>query len=260
MPFTLIPMVVFVAFALFAFARMNRRLKSVDLGPALRRFFTHTEYKFTDASKAGLEAQLALAEERMAPMLRGAPETIDFELVREYRGLRVEHRQYVAQSSSDANARVFSATWSAPIERAPKIKWQVASKRLRGAGQALASAVTHMHRNWSPAYPVRTRCGDAELDEAFDFYVTDAAALRRLVISDELKAGLLSFAEVDALVADDEISFFDPFQKNLLQAMGGRKAALSGELDAGQRFEMTAAMHDQIAQLLALLHQASTAA
>ena len=71
-----------------------------------------------------------------------------------------------------------------------------------------------------------------------------------------LKELLLGCAEVDLTVTRDAVTFSYLFQKNLNAGLGGAVGRMASGGDVGQQMMLQIAVHDRIAELLAVTSRA----
>jgi hypothetical protein len=254
----MLPVILMAAFGAYAVWTMARRKKALqDLGPAFRRFFEQTGYRHAEIVQAPLEDQVRLGEQKLQQMFRGgaAHET---HYVRNYHGALVHHRSYVGgETRGLSQVTVCSCTWTLPLAPPPRALWQIADRSLTGVGKALKEAFSSTTRDWSPVYPTRIETGNPELDRRYVVYGVDPEAVRRALAAPGLAELLAGCVEVDLCVRPDGVTFSDPFQKNIRAGMGGTIGVMAGGFDYGRFMDSTIAIHERIAQLLAVSARAS---
>lgn len=259
MIFKLLPMVLLVGVAFFVFRNLGKRTAAAqqNLGPALHTFLERTGYRMLGSPDASLEEHVKLATAAMAPMW--AAQAYEFTVVRDVHGGQQEHMQAV--EVHDEGGRTMWANWSAKRDDSdPYVGFQVAAKSLTSTfTKSVKEALTKRHRHFGTAYSTQFESGDAELDDAFDFFAeeADVEKAQRAIASKGVKEALLSLEEVSVVVNDDGVFFNDPFQKNLLSGVGGTAGLMAIGGDPAKYYDLVAPVHDTIAELIAVVDRAS---
>jgi hypothetical protein len=252
------PLIIFGAFGAYAVWMMSKRKKALQtLGPAFRRFFEQTGYRYAEIPQAPIEDHVKMAEAKTQQLYKGgaAHET---NYVRDYHGAIIHHRSYMGgETRGLSQVTVMSCTWTMPVATPPRVLWQIADKSLTGFGKALKEAFSNTTRNWKPAYPTQIETGDPELDKRFVVFGTDPDAVRRALAAPGLKQLLVGCTEVDLCVRVDAVTFSDPFQKNIRAGMGGTIGAMAAGFDYARFMDSTIPIHDRISSLLATAARAS---
>lgn len=230
-------------------ARARSRKTAATLRPALRAFLQRTGYRYADVPSAELEDHAARGEEVFKNLGRG----YQARLIRDYHGVPV-HNVQVGQVTHDGWAVDYS--WLVPLAGRPRVRLQVADRSLAGVGKAVKEAFSSTRRQWEPRYPQEVRLGDPELARRFVCFADDPAAAHAALAAPGLKPLLLAAAEVDLVVSDTEVRFADPFQKNLNAGLGGTVGMMSMGGDVAKIMALQVAVHDQIAELLAVTARA----
>ncbi len=252
----IISLVLFGGFAYFAFRMMSKRgTAPANLGAGIRTFLERSGYRDALQPTAPIEQQTQMMEERIKPMFTGADTPFELNLIRDFHGVPVKHYQS-AESNPETGGRVFRANW-AIRPTTPRVRWQAAAKSLTGAGKAIKEAFSNRNISWSPQFPTKVESGDRELDAKLNFYGESAAEVQRVLANPQLKAALLALEEPSLYVMEDEVSFSDPFQKNLLAGVGGTMGMMAIGNDPGKYYELTLPVHDRISELLVIAQKAS---
>lgn len=240
------PLVMMVAFGGYYFWTMSKRQKALaDSGPALRDFFQRTGYRFADMPPEPFEAHIQRATHEMQAGNAG-----NTHYVRNFHGIPI-HFQQAFQNT--ANGYSMSCSWSAELPRPPAIPFHVADRSLSSVGKAVYEAFSNMTREWTPKHPQDVVTGIPNLDQRFKVMGRDANAVRALFQRDPaLVAAILQQVEVDLWVDERRVVFADPMQKNMNAGMGGTVGSMAIGFDMVKRLELSMAVHDRIAELLAL--------
>jgi hypothetical protein len=257
---TLLPLLLVAVFGAYAVWMMLKRKKAVqNLGPAFRRFFEQTGYRFTEIRNAPLEEHVQLLEQKTRD-LQGGTGSYSLDLVRDFHGVPVRYQMYMGapQTSGSDAGWVMWCRWSMALDQAPRVLWEVADKKLASMGKAIKEAFTKTKRKWEPAYSQRIEVDDPELKGRFMVYGEDPEAVVVVLQNPALKQHLLDSTEVDLCVARNEVYFSDPFQKNLRAGMGGTLGAMATGLDYGKMMDLSIPVHDRITELLAVAMRASS--
>jgi len=110
------PLILFAAFGAYAVWMMSKRKKALaNLGPAFRRFFEQTGYRYAEIPQAPIEDHVKMAEAKTQQMYKGgaAHET---NYVRDYHGALIHHRSYVGgEQRGLSQVTVMSCTWTMPV-------------------------------------------------------------------------------------------------------------------------------------------------
>ncbi len=257
----LLPIVMMGAFGAYAYwMSQKRKAAMANLGPALRRFFERTGYRYSHLQQAPIEEQVRAADEKWQAMAKGQGGNFEMDLIRDFHGATVRHHQYMgADPGGNANVYVMSCSWQMAHDQPARTRFQAAAKSLSSVGKAVREAFGNSKRQWEAAYPHKIESGDPELDKALVFYGDDAEAVKRALAYPGLKEAMLGVQELDLQAGSEGVSFSDPSQKNLRAGMGGTLGAMAVGMDYGKLFDLTIPVHDQIAELLALASRAAQA-
>jgi hypothetical protein len=245
------PLVMMLAFGGYYAWMMSKRSKALsDAGPALRDFFQRTGYRYADMPPEPLEPHI---QRGTYEMQAGNAGTTHY--VRNFHGLPI-HFQQAYQATP--NGYSISCSWWAELPRPPAVPFQVADRGLSSIGKAVYEAFSNMTRTWSPLHPVEVTTGMPPIDQRFRVFGRDAASVAAIFQRDAaLVAALGQQVEVDLWIDDRRAVFSDPMQKNMNAGMGGTVGSMAIGFDMAKRFEISMAVHDRIAELLALAVRAA---
>jgi hypothetical protein len=110
-----------------------------------------------------------------------------------------------------------SYVWTTPSPSAHRL--HVVERRVaEGLRGALKDEAMGRERGFQPAWPTHFPTGDPELDRRFRVYAPTAA---HAAAARALKAELLALTHVELQADEQGVRLSDPFQENLLAAMGG---------------------------------------
>lgn len=253
----MITILLLAAFGGFAVFTMAKRKKAMaNLGPAFRRFFETTGFRFAEMPQAPLDDHVRLAEQKMREMSKGKFEQ---HLVKNFQGMPLHHEQTMCSEwRAGTTTTTMSCRWTMPLAQPPRVLWQIADKSLSGLGKAVKEAFSNTTRDWSPTYRTRIETGDPVLDKRFVIFGHDAGSVVRLLATPGLKELLLACTEVDLCVRESDVYFADPFQKNIRAGMGGTLGAMAIGTDYGKFVDSTIPVHERMGQLLALAARVSS--
>jgi len=250
----ILPLLLLGAFAAYAFWAMNKRKKAMEnLGPAFRRFFENTGYRYVELGDAPLEAHVEHTEKKWRQMM-GPQRTFEQRLVRDFHGAKIFWDSFMGPEGS---SYVMSCSWSLKLPNPPRVPWQAADKSLSSMGKAVKEAFSNSTRSWKARYPTAVQAGDPELDKKILFFGEDAQAVQQVLQTAGLKELLLSCTEVDLVVGADEVRFADPMQKNIRAAMGGTIGMMASGTDYGKFMDLSVAVHEKLTELLVVAARAS---
>lgn len=240
------PVVMMAAFGGYYFWTMSKRQKALaEAGPALRDFFQRTGYRYADMPPEPFEAHMQRATHEMHAGNNGTTH-----YVRGFHGIPIHFQQAYQHTGSGYS---MSCSWSAELPRPPAIPFHIADRSLSSVGKAVYEAFSNMTRQWSPKHPQEAVTGIPEVDQRFRVMGRDANAVRALFQRDPaLVAAILQQVEVDLWVDERRIVFADPMQKNMNAEMGGTVGSMAIGFDMTKRLALSMAVHDRIAELLAL--------
>ena len=247
------PLFMLLAFGGYALFVMNRTKKAVaGLGPAMHSFFTRTGFRYAHLPPEPIEAHVQQA--MMEAQDRSAHDRIT-QYVRNFHGLPIHFKQAYVSTSEGFSV---SASWSAPLQRPPRVPFQIADRSLSSVGKAVKEAFSNTTRRWEPRFPQPVQTGDARIDSRFVVYAYDPNAVRAMLAQNQgLIAALLQCAEVDLYVDAREAVFSDPMQKNMNAALGGTVGQMAIGFDYGKRMDMSVPVHERMSEILAMCVRAS---
>jgi hypothetical protein len=236
----------FIAFAIFM--TVKRRKAMANLGPAFRRFFEQTGYRIAELGNAPLDEHARIAAENSKAMSKG---TFAQHLVKDFHGIPLHHESTMSTEwRAGTTVTSMSCRWAIPTGQPPRVLWQIADRSLSGFGKALKEAFSNTSRNWKPTYPQRVETGDPELDKRFVVFCVDPSTTLHALAAPGLKQQLLACTEVDLCVEAQQVTFSDPFQKNI-------RAGMPITMDYARFMDATIPIHERIAQLLVATARAS---
>lgn len=245
----IILVLIFVGGGLFYATKMNRT-RAATMGPAIRAFLERTGYRYPDVVDPSLDAHVARCEAGWANMSKG----FQSRMVRSFQGASIHH---VQEGKVTDRGWSTSCAWMAPLPQRPRVRLHIADKSLSGIGKAVKEAFSNRSQSWSPLYPVKVELADPELAQRFVCFSDGGGDVQGLLRAPGLRERLLSCVEVDLVITDADVRFSDPFQKNLLQAMGGASGAIAAGGDVGRTLEAQIPMHDRIAEMLVIAGRAA---
>lgn len=137
-----------------------------------------------------------------------------------------------------------SYVWSTPSPSALQlhIAERTVAAGLRGA---LRDDAMGRERAFTPAWPQHFQTGDPELDARFRVYAPSAA---HAAAARSLKAPLLALTHVELQADGAGVRLSDPFQENLLAAMGGPMGM--ARVATAQGIAAQVALHEAAAKLV----------
>jgi hypothetical protein len=245
----LILVVIFIVGGLFYASKM-KRTRTATIGPAARAFLEQTGYRYADVADPNLDAHVARYEASWATMSKG----FQSRMVRNFQGVAVHH---VQEGKVTDRGWSSSCAWMAPLPQRPRVRLHLADKSLSGVGKVVKEAFSNRSQSWQPLYSVKVELADAELAKRFVCYSDGAGDAQTVLHAPGLRERLLSCVEVDLVITDADVRFSDPFQKNLLAAMGGAAGAVAARGDIGKTLQAQIPMHDRISEMLVIASRAA---
>lgn len=259
MPAQLLFVAIFIAASVAYMVWMKQKTKQgIEAArPAFRAFFERTSYRYSDLEQAPVEAQVDRAYQEARNPDPGGKTSLHY--VRDFYGLRVHYR-----SSSWTEQKLTKTThyrsnqWDAELPAPPRVPLHIADKSLGSVTHELGEAFTNQTRNFRPKCSQRVVTGVPLIDDKYNVYGEDPAAVRDVFSRNPALVELLQgWAQMDLAIMGQSAVLFDPDYANLTQAMGGMVGGMALMFDFAKRTELAIPVHDRVAQLLATLARAT---
>jgi hypothetical protein len=248
--------VVLLAVGYGVWARGRAAQALATAGPAFTQFFQRTGYRYFDLGNMPPEAQ---AQRAMDDAKKPPAEKRTLHYVRDYHGLKIHYISTSGMEERDGKkVYVISNQWEAELPRPPRVPLHIADKSLDSTMKAVGEMFSSSKRVFSPKCSQRVTTGIPEIDGKFVVFGEDPAAVGALFRQTPALVSLLSgWAEVDVAVTRHQVTFADPTQKNMTDAMGGMVGSMAMGFDYAKRTELSIPAHDRVAELMATLVRAT---
>ncbi|MBI3072169.1 MAG: hypothetical protein HYY84_08620 [Deltaproteobacteria bacterium] len=249
--------------------------QATALADAYRRFFEATGYCYVELADTPIDAQVADAMRRMQEATRDPYKKTH--MVRQIHDFTIHWEQQT--TAGRAGGWSTSCDFTIPLSAKPRVLWHVAERSFGSTGEKLKGMVTNLEHNYfrrdgvkagglnarrkwgapvyrgrphplKPAFATRIETGDAAFDKRFQVFGEDAAAVLGILGYAPIRAGLLSYTEVDLRVLSDRVWFADPLMNNLRAAYGGNAGMMAAANNPGRLLELSTPFHNHVADLL----------
>lgn len=247
------PVVLMAAFGAYWFFVMNKRKTMMaNMGPAMQSFFDRTGFRYADMPPEPSFQHVQRAMHEAQTTMMGGRAT---HYVRNFHGIPIHH---VTSYQSTDNGYSMSCRWSADLQGPPRIPFHVADRSLSSVGKAVREVFSNVERVWAPRFPQQVTTGIPQIDQRMVVFGNDPAAVQWMFQNNPaLVQALLQCTEVDVWVDAREAVFADPFQKNMMAAMGGTVGQMAIGFDIAKRMDLSIPVHERISELLAMAVRAS---
>lgn len=123
---------------------------------------------------------------------------------------------YMMNVKSGFGKSEYASAWICPLPAPARFGLQVIEAGIAdpSAGARMSRAFDSHKYGWQQEFPERIHTGDAELDERFAIFGTDANAAQRFLTQPTVRATLLGLKHADLKVAESETRLDDPFLAN----------------------------------------------
>lgn len=144
---------------------------------------------------------------------RYGPGKVSTHYVRTYNDVEVHYLMYVKAGFGKSE---YASAWVCPLPGPARFGLQVVEAGIAdpSLGARASRAMSSTKYNWEHKFTAGVQTGDAELDERFAIFGTDADAARRFLAEPTVRTILLGLKHVDLTLAESEVRLDDPFLAN----------------------------------------------